>query len=262
VAQLRVCRCGIMDEEVPPLPGTGGSNHPLAYAGIREQSVVPRERLWVRGGTGALSQAHVRRASEPVPQGHDSLRLLPEVSPKLRGLEMARVRVYSGRHLDRSGASSRGLGRGGGASVLRASAAPSCLRVGAGPCATCPYLREARVGLWHRSEFEKLLRADGDSLGGAMFQCHGDGKKASGDRKFCSGGRLSPGSVRNHCRLQLRAVPLTGSRLAPRPGPTGAAAWATASDAAARCPSTGTTVARSALSGASILRKSRPRAAG
>ncbi len=40
------------------------------------------------------------------------------------------------------------------------------------PCATCPYRRDVPVGVWHATNFERLLRADRDPLGGATFGCH------------------------------------------------------------------------------------------
>ena len=40
------------------------------------------------------------------------------------------------------------------------------------PCGSCPYRRDAKLGLWHPSEFENLLEAEERPLG-ATFGCHG-----------------------------------------------------------------------------------------
>jgi len=40
------------------------------------------------------------------------------------------------------------------------------------PCATCPYRRDVPVGVWHATNFERLLRADRDPIFGGTFGCH------------------------------------------------------------------------------------------
>jgi hypothetical protein len=40
------------------------------------------------------------------------------------------------------------------------------------PCASCPYRKDAPREMWHAEEFKKLLAADANEFGGAMFGCH------------------------------------------------------------------------------------------
>ena len=39
------------------------------------------------------------------------------------------------------------------------------------PCGSCPYRRDAKLGLWHPSEFENLARTEREQMG-AIFGCH------------------------------------------------------------------------------------------
>lgn len=58
------------------------------------------------------------------------------------------------------------------------------------PCDSCPYRRDAKLALWHRSEFENLLAQDREPFGGDMFACHGERKKPPGGRLICGGWAL------------------------------------------------------------------------
>ena len=39
------------------------------------------------------------------------------------------------------------------------------------PCGNCPYRIDAPLKLWHKSEYEKLLRMEGDQIG-TIYNCH------------------------------------------------------------------------------------------
>lgn len=39
------------------------------------------------------------------------------------------------------------------------------------PCTTCPYQKTAKLQLWHREEFEKLLEYEKDDWG-TVYHCH------------------------------------------------------------------------------------------
>ena len=43
------------------------------------------------------------------------------------------------------------------------------------PCKSCPYRKDAKLGLWHPCEFENLARTE-QELVGAVFGCHATGK--------------------------------------------------------------------------------------
>lgn len=43
------------------------------------------------------------------------------------------------------------------------------------PCKSCPYRKDAKLGLWHPSEFENLARTE-EEIPGAVFACHATGK--------------------------------------------------------------------------------------
>lgn len=44
------------------------------------------------------------------------------------------------------------------------------------PCGSCPYRKDAKLGLWHPQEFDNLARTEADPLG-SIFACHATGKK-------------------------------------------------------------------------------------
>lgn len=39
------------------------------------------------------------------------------------------------------------------------------------PCSNCPYRKDAPLKLWHRSEYQKLLRLESSQFG-AIYNCH------------------------------------------------------------------------------------------
>lgn len=39
------------------------------------------------------------------------------------------------------------------------------------PCNNCPYRKDAPLKLWHKEEYEKLLRSENDQLG-SIYGCH------------------------------------------------------------------------------------------
>jgi hypothetical protein len=39
------------------------------------------------------------------------------------------------------------------------------------PCGNCPYRTDAPLKLWHKSEFERLLRTENEQFG-AVYMCH------------------------------------------------------------------------------------------
>ena len=46
------------------------------------------------------------------------------------------------------------------------------------PCASCPYRRDTRLGLWSKEEFIDLLRADRvEGLKAPLYACHGSAKQ-------------------------------------------------------------------------------------
>lgn len=78
------------------------------------------------------------------------------------------------------------------------------------PCTSCPYRKDAPIGLWDPVEFQNLLRQDADEMGGAVFQCHGEIKKESKDRKLCVGWLLDQ-RERGVPSIQLRIRLMTSS---------------------------------------------------
>lgn len=52
------------------------------------------------------------------------------------------------------------------------------------PCGSCPYRKDAPLGLWHPSEFEKLARSERDAIG-VVFACHATAKKR--EQSVCAG---------------------------------------------------------------------------
>lgn len=73
------------------------------------------------------------------------------------------------------------------------------------PCAKCPYRTDAPLKLWHVSEFENLLRQDADEVGGHIFGCHNDGKKAKAQQRPCVGWLLDQ-RRRGTPSIQLRVA--------------------------------------------------------
>lgn len=71
------------------------------------------------------------------------------------------------------------------------------------PCKTCPYQKDVARSVWHPDEFEKLLRADANPLGGAVFLCHQDGRKPREEQGFCVGWLIDQ-RERNVPAIQLR----------------------------------------------------------
>ena len=71
------------------------------------------------------------------------------------------------------------------------------------PCNSCPYRKDAPVGLWDPSEFQNLLAAERDPMRGSIFACHGEAKKAPAERKLCVGWLLDQ-KARNMPSIQLR----------------------------------------------------------
>lgn len=59
-------------------------------------------------------------------------------------------------------------------------------RSGVAPCETCPYRRSVRLAFWDICEYQQLEAADHNLLG-AMFDCHGERKKAPKTRQPCVG---------------------------------------------------------------------------
>ena len=55
------------------------------------------------------------------------------------------------------------------------------------PCKSCPYRRDAPRKLWHKSEFENLLRQEADPIYGATFGCHEGRKLPSEEQRMCIG---------------------------------------------------------------------------
>lgn len=72
------------------------------------------------------------------------------------------------------------------------------------PCGNCPYRMDAPRRLWHRTEFEKLLVTEEDTLG-AVFACHKQRDFAPRERGLCAGWLLDQ---------KARGVPSIRLRLA------------------------------------------------
>ena len=49
------------------------------------------------------------------------------------------------------------------------------LKVNPNPCDTCPYRKDTPLGIWHRSEYEKLPAWDEPYCYPGMFLCHNGG---------------------------------------------------------------------------------------
>jgi hypothetical protein len=73
------------------------------------------------------------------------------------------------------------------------------------PCPSCPYRRDAPRGLWHRSEFENLLKQDADSLFGGTFRCHEFNKQPKEEHRPCAGWMLDQ-KKRGVPSIQLRLM--------------------------------------------------------
>lgn len=77
------------------------------------------------------------------------------------------------------------------------------------PCATCPYKRDSKLKMWHKSEFEGLLAAEESQLG-AVYACHQDKSKSAKERGMCAGWLLDQKKRGLPCislRLFLRSNP-------------------------------------------------------
>lgn len=60
------------------------------------------------------------------------------------------------------------------------------------PCKSCPYRKDAKLRLWHKSEFENLLKQDEPMPGtdvsmGHLFGCHEFNKRPPEERRPCAG---------------------------------------------------------------------------
>lgn len=71
------------------------------------------------------------------------------------------------------------------------------------PCTSCPYRRDAELGFWHPSEFQKLLEQDADELNGNLFACHGTRKLE--EQSICAGWFLDQ-QRRGYPSIRLRLV--------------------------------------------------------
>lgn len=85
------------------------------------------------------------------------------------------------------------------------------------PCADCPYRMDAPRGLWHRSEFERLLDTDvghdnGGNLG-STYSCHKQVDVAPERRGFCAGWALDQ-RKRGVPSIALRLLLLTDAEAA------------------------------------------------
>ena len=52
------------------------------------------------------------------------------------------------------------------------------------PCGSCPYRKDAPLGLWHPSEFENLAASERHPIG-SVFACHATAKKP--EHSVCAG---------------------------------------------------------------------------
>lgn len=71
------------------------------------------------------------------------------------------------------------------------------------PCSTCPYRKDVPAGYWHRSEFDRLAKADADPARGAVFGCH-KGKRAKPEKMQVCGGWLLDQKKRGVPNISLR----------------------------------------------------------
>lgn len=60
------------------------------------------------------------------------------------------------------------------------------------PCGSCPYRRDVPAGIWDASEYHKLARYDGDTMGQdpSLFLCHQQDGKLCAGWVGCHGGQL------------------------------------------------------------------------
>jgi hypothetical protein len=79
------------------------------------------------------------------------------------------------------------------------------------PCATCPYLRATKRGLWSDEEYANLQAQDRNDFG-SLFGCHSDAKKPEAERSLCVGWALDQ-KRRNIPSLSLRVLLLTRAGL-------------------------------------------------
>jgi hypothetical protein len=71
------------------------------------------------------------------------------------------------------------------------------------PCGSCPYRKDVPAGLWHRAEFENLLRHDANEFAGSTFGCHEGRNKPRDEQDTCIGWLLDQRS-RGYPSIQLR----------------------------------------------------------
>lgn len=76
------------------------------------------------------------------------------------------------------------------------------------PCASCPYRKDAPLKLWHKSEFENLLRQDADPINGHLFGCHEFNRRDRSVHRPCAGWLLDQ-KRRGMPSIQLRLALMT-----------------------------------------------------
>jgi len=69
---------------------------------------------------------------------------------------------------------------------------------GTQPCNSCPYRKDAPLGLWDKSEFDKLLEEDKKQFG-ATYRCH------KNDGSCCKGWLINQ-DKRNQPNINLRLM--------------------------------------------------------
>lgn len=55
------------------------------------------------------------------------------------------------------------------------------------PCRSCPYRKDAPLGMWHPDEFHNLRRATSDTIMGGVFGCHKYRHRPQEERQACAG---------------------------------------------------------------------------
>jgi hypothetical protein len=80
------------------------------------------------------------------------------------------------------------------------------------PCQSCPYRKDAPIGLWDPIEFQNLLKTERDMLG-SVFACHGEAKKPTKERALCAGWLLDQ-KARNLPSIRLRILLSSDERAA------------------------------------------------
>lgn len=71
------------------------------------------------------------------------------------------------------------------------------------PCSTCPYRMDSPRKLWHKSEFERLLESEADTLGSSVYACHKQARLHAKTRGVCAGWLLDQ-KRRNIPSIKLR----------------------------------------------------------